>query len=366
VAPYLDLVGLNATTTTLTANDDFYVRVGIANAQGQFLNELQDIRVGGTPIAVSIATSVPGVAQLVPSQTNGTTASVTIPVGQSNSPTTVATGGVALDPLTAGTTTVSISSNDATPTSTNGSQVVTVSAPAITLGTGTVGAGLQRAASISLGAAAPAGGVTVRLTSSQPQVLLLSPNATTAGTDFIDVTINAGFTSATFYAHGVDGQAGTPTISAKAAGYADGTIAQPVVRPALDVVGLGTTPVASAPNDDFYVRIGIANATGTVLNELQDRRAGQAALVVTVTNSAANVAQLATSTGTGQSITRTIVAGVSNTPTTVATGGVALDPLSAGSTQVTATIPGFTTTTTNGVVNVTVLAGVVQAMVRSR
>lgn len=366
--PFLDLQGVNAATTTLSVNDDIYARVGIANAQGSTLNELQDVRFGGDPIVVTFSTSSVGVAQLVPSQTNGATATATIPVGQSNSPTTVATGGVALDPLTAGTTTVTMTgavvrTGITIPvTSSNGSQVVTVSAPAITLSTGAVGAGLQRTGSISLGAPAPTGGLTVRLTSSQPAVMLLSPLATTAGTDFIDVTIAAGFTSASFLVHGVDGQVGTPTISAKATGFADGTIAQPVVTPALDVQGLNTSINASGANDDFYVRIGIANATNTVLNELQDRRAGQPALVVTFSNSAANVAQLATTTGTGQSLTRTLAAGQSNTPTTLATGGIALDPLSAGSTQVTATIPGFTTTNA-GTVNVTVLTALA-AMLR--
>lgn len=100
-----------------------------------------------------------------------------------------------------------------------------------------------------------------------------------------------------------------------------------------------------------------------MLNELQDRRAGQPALVVTVANSGPNAGQLATSAGTGQSITRTIAVGQSNTPTTVAAGGIAFDPLSPGSTQVTATIPGFTTTNA-GVVNVTALAAMMQAMVR--
>ena len=286
---------------------------------------------------------------------------VTVAVGQSNTPTSGA-GAVALDPLTAGTTTVTVASAQARTTTQNGVVNVTVSAPALTISTGTLGSGLQRQGFVQLGAAAPAGGVTVRLTSSQPSVVVLSTTAAAQGTGFIDVTIPAGVTQGSFFAQALDGQTGTPTIQATAPGYSDGTIAQQVVTPALEIISLNSSMLASAVNDPFYVRVGIANANNQFLTEVLDRRGGGTPLTVTATNSNATAGQLLVVGGaTGQSVAATIAAGQSNTPTS-GTGSFAFDPLAAGSTTVTATIPGFNTTITNGVVNVTVQAGLIQAL----
>jgi hypothetical protein len=75
----------------------------------------------------------------------------------------------------------------------------------------------------------------------------------------------------------------------------------------------------------------------------QNVRAG-GSLTVTVTNSNAVAAQLVTQAGGAQSRTVVIAAGVNTSPTTVAIGGIAFDPLQVGDTTVTASIPGFVTT----------------------
>ena len=62
-------------------------------------------------------------------------------------------------------------------------------------------------------------------------------------------------------------------------------------------------------------------------------------MTVTVSHTNTAVGQLVTSTGVGQSRTVTIAAGQSSSPTTVAAGGVAFDPIGGGSTTVTATAP---------------------------
>jgi hypothetical protein len=185
-------------------------------------------------------------------------------------------------------------------------------------------------------------------------VLLLSATAAAQGSGTIDLTIPQGQSSASFYVQGVDDQRGTPTIQATAPGYADGTTTAPVVAPAIDLSGLNTTLADGAPDDPFTVRIGIANANAQFLTELQDRRGGAQPLAVTVTSANPNVGQVRTSTASSGSVTVNIAAGVAQSPTTVAAGGVAFDPISAGSTTVTASIPGFTTTNPNGVVSVTV------------
>jgi hypothetical protein len=247
---------------------------------------------------------------------------------------------VAFDPLTAGTTTIAatIPGFVALPGAT---VVVTVSAPAINLNALAVGAGLQESASGSLGAAVPVGGLTIRITSSNPDVVLISPNATTPGTAFIDVTVNQGASFFTYYVQGVEDTSGTVTVTAMAPGYTDGTETVTVRQPALDIIFLPSTTTVGAANILFEVRIGVPNAGFTAYTAEQAIRAGGLAVTATVTTSAPGVAQLVTTALTGGTVTVVIAGGQSRSPGTVALGGVAFHPLALGTTNVGATIPGF-------------------------
>jgi hypothetical protein len=53
------------------------------------------------------------------------------------------------------------------------------------------------------------------------------------------------------------------------------------------------------------------------------------------------VGQLVTTAQTGGTVTVTIVPGQARSPSTVATGGVAFDPLTVGTTAVRGTVPGL-------------------------
>lgn len=360
LAPRVELISVNPALTTLSNNSGFGVRIGIG---GSSISEVQDVRAGGTPVQVTVTSSAPGVASIVPSSDFGASGTGTIGVGASS------ISSFALDPLTAGQTTLAVSGTQgALPIpafAVNGTATVTVSAPGITLGSGTMGAGLQVAASLSLGAPAPTGGRTVTLTSSQPGVVLLSPNATTAGAASTTVTISAGQTGATIYMHGVDGQTGTATITATAAGYTDGTSTGTVLTPRVEIVSLATSPLASAADDPFTVRVGLADANNLSLSTLQARRAGQPPLEVTVTSSNAAAGVLATSTTRAATATVQIAAGQTGTAGTVAGGGVAFDPVAPGTTSIRAEIPGFVRTVTTNDLTVTVQAGLIQAVTRA-
>ena len=336
----LDIIFLGTSTTTLSPDAPFSVRIGVLNAGGNGYTAEQTIRAGGTAVTATLTTSAPAVGQLVTSGGSGSNATVVIGVGQSRSPGSVATGGVALDPQTAGTTTVgaTIPGYTALP----GAQVtVTVSVPTITIGDVTVGAGLQESASGSLQAAAPAGGVQVHLISSNPSRVLVSPNAATPGSDSIAITVPQGQSSFSYYLQGVEGAVGTATVRATAALYTDGAATETVRGSALDIIFLGTTTTVGAANIQFSVRIGVLNEQQTAFNAEQAIRAGAAAVTATVASSAPTVAQLVTTAVTGGAVTVLLAPGQARSPGTVATGGVALDPLTVGSTIVTATIPGF-------------------------
>ena len=231
---------------------------------------------------------------------------------------------------------------------------VTVGAPGIALFSvpAAVGAGLQEGALTARLGATAHGGVTVRIASSDPAVALVSRTATGAGAAFVDIPVANGSTDATYFIQGVRDARGRVTVTASATGFTSQGSTLDIVAPALDIQALPSSVSATGATAVFYVRVGIANTFGTALSVTQEVAPG-AALVATLTNSVASVAQLVTTAGGAQTRTVLIVPGSSNSPTTLGAGGVAFDPLSAGDTTVTAAIPG-TTTTAAGVVHVTV------------
>ena len=159
--------------------------------------------IGG--LTFSLATDDPGTAT-VP-------ATVTVGAGQTSAVVTVS--GVAV-----GSTVLRANAPGIDEAAAN---ITVTPQPAITVGNISVGKDLQLARNLSLGAAAPAGGLQVTLTSSDPSQILLSNNRTATGSASITVQVNAGgFTSQAYYVQSLD-DTGTATITATAANYATGT-----------------------------------------------------------------------------------------------------------------------------------------------
>jgi hypothetical protein len=220
------------------------------------------------------------------------------------------------------------------------SVAVTVSAPVITLNPRTVGSGLQVANSGSLNATAH-GGVTLTLTSSDPQTLLLAPDAMTAGAASIDIVIANGVQSYSFWVQGVEGATGTATVTADAQGFIDGSNTVTVVQPAIALTALPASLNAGAANDDFYALVGIPSGNGV---SVQDVRAGGTGVTVTATTSNTGAAQLVTQTASGATVTAVIAIGLYYPPTAFGSGGFALDPIAAGQTVVGVSANGFAAT----------------------
>jgi hypothetical protein len=357
--PGIEIVSLATSTTTLSPSDAFAARVGVVSgsAPNTSVSPAQAIRAGGTSIVVTVTNSTPAVARLVTSAGPGTPRTVTIAPGSFDSPNTVAGGGIELDPLTGGTTTVQASAPGFVQTGTATVQVG-VSAPPITLFSlpTTVGAGLQYGSFSGQLGGSEHGGVTVRLTSSNPAMMRLSATATEEGSTFIDIRMNPGDVSFSYWIHGIEGGGlGDATITATAPGFVTATGSVHIVQPALDITSLATSIGATAASDQFLVRIGVPATDGGSVSIAQGARRGTS-LTVTVTSSNAAAGQLVTLTGGDASRTIVIAAGSSQTASTVAAGGIEFDPLSGGSTRVTATIPGFVTTDA-GNVDVVVTGG---------
>jgi uncharacterized repeat protein (TIGR01451 family) len=333
VQPGIMVAGLATTITTLSPDNAFYAQVGRPSGNSVLV---QEIRAGGSPVTVTFRTDNTQTGVLTDSTASGASVTATIPVGLYYTPTTVATGGVAYVPLNAGSANVSASASGfvAQPLA---SQAVTVTAPTITVGTRTVASGLQQSNNGALNATAH-GGVTLTLTSSDPQVLLLSPNDTTAGTASINVPVPDGQSGYSFYVQGVEGATGTPTITATAQGFIDGSNTINVVQAAIAIAGLGTTTTTLTPDDEFFARVGYPN--GSVVTA-QQVRAGGSPITATFTTDDTGVGLLTSGQTTGRSVTAVIPVGALNSPTTVATGGVAHDPQGPGTATITATAPGI-------------------------
>jgi hypothetical protein len=110
-------------------------------------------------------------------------------------------------------------------------------------------------------------------------------------------------------------------------------------------------------NDAFYVEVGIPNTGSTSLGLVQAVRSravgGGVAATLTSTNPA--VGQLVTNSLSGPTVTIAIAPGQYHSPSVpAASGGVELDPLSAGTTFVQATAPGFIQTNPGANFQVTV------------
>ena len=175
----------------------------------------------------------------------------------------------------------------------------------------------------------------MHLESSNPAVMQLSLNATTAGTASLDIPLANGDVSFSYYIHGMD-VTGDATITVTASGFTNRTGTVHVVPPALRLTGVPASMTSLDPTDTFVLQVGVpAGASpNTFVSPAQAVRIGGSSVVVTVTNTNGAVAQLVTQGGSAQSRMVTIAPGQSSSPATLATGGIAFDPIGGGSTTV--------------------------------
>jgi hypothetical protein len=343
--PAARLNGVPTALTVFTTPDPFSVSIGPAAATGANLTEVQNIRPGGNAVSVTVTTSQPSIAAFVSGTTTANAQTVTINPGQSTS------ANIVLKPLTEGTTTISAVPPAGYATVTAGAINVNVSTPGITFNgfPTTVGAGLQSTGTrwTRLGASNH-GGITVRIASSNPLLALVSPNATTGGTEFIDVFLDDGERDVIFVVHGMEGVSGNVVITASAPGYSDANTTASIQPAAIRLSGLATTAVAGGAVDAFTVQIGLANATGTDLAGTQSVRPGGPGMFITITSSNPAAGSVFTSSEEGASVTVQIPAGQFQ-------GTASFRPLAPGVSQVRAVAAdGSVIETTAATVNVTV------------
>jgi hypothetical protein len=206
--------------------------------------------------------------------------------------------GLQFDPAAAGTTTVSViaPTGFSTPSS-QASYTATVGAAAIDLfgGGTTLGKDLEKSVSGQLQAPAPANGVNLTLTSGDPGKLLLSPDATTAGTSSITLNVPAGSQAFAFYAHGL-ASSSSVQIGASAPGFGNGSTSFTLVPSGFfsDVPGGDFATNQLAVNTPLRVCVAELDPQGTQRVAYGQLRGGLS-VDVAVTSSNTNVGSIVNS-----------------------------------------------------------------------
>jgi len=322
-----------SSTTPLSGNSAFTAAVGAVYGSGADFYPENVSPLGGA-VTVTAASSATGVGELYNGSADVASTTAQIPVGSYSASFTFA-------PIASGTTTVSVTASGFGTGSFNGgsyasSKSVTVSLAAISLPSNVqVGSGLQVQMTGSLQASND-GGITVKIASSDATKLLISPDGVTAGQPFIDVFVNNGTSSFSFYVLGVAGATGSPTVTASTTDtqFTSGSAAVAVVEPELLYSSLPTSEAATSADAAFEV--------GTYVPGYgYEAVAAGTSLVVTISTSNAAVADLTTSSQTQTTpVTVTLSAGQESSPSSVSLGGVALHAVGTGTAIINATAAG--------------------------
>jgi len=256
VQPVFQIESLTTPTTTLAADDDFYVQAGVLNSAGTSIQQWQDVS-GEGPLPVTFTSSNAAVGQMATTNAGvsitGASLTINMPVNQYYTSTAKASGGMAFDALSGGTTTVSATATGFNNAWSGASQAVTVNQPVMAIPDATgignrIGASLQYQYSVDLGATGTNhGGVTVHLVRSDNSKLRLSTAATTAGTASIDLPIADGQRYGYFYVQGVRGTTGSTIITATQSLFTTATTTITVVQPVFQINGLTTHRLRRLP-----------------------------------------------------------------------------------------------------------------------
>jgi hypothetical protein len=253
------------------------------NTSGAWV-ETQEIA-GGSSATVTISSNNTGVGTLSPAQ-------VTIPGGDIGAVTSFLPGG-------AGETTLSVSvpgtpAGFATPAASYRQVTATVTTSRIVLAPEiiSIGGNLQVEGGLVLNQPAPAGGLEVTLTSSNPTQLVLSATPAAAGAGTLKVTVPAGSTGISYYVQAL-GSSGTLTYTASAAGYANGTASATLTPSGVVISDSTLLPFLIIPNGTttgtILVNMAQLNPANNKVQTLQSLRGGLS-LNVTLTSANTSIA----------------------------------------------------------------------------
>jgi len=368
VQPAVELQGLPTTTTTLTGVNNLYAQIGVPNGQFTALSRVQNLR-GGAPAPLPVIfASLPGSAGILAdtfTQVSGAD-TVTAVIDTTGSlyytPTSGPNSrGVEFRPQAAGNDTVSVFAAGYATVATS-ARGIAITQPTTSIGVNypTIGSGLQEPGSAFL-SASQHGGAAVTITSRNPAVILVDTLSTGPGRTSFVKTLANGQSGLTIYYQALEGVVDSAWVVVSEPRFAPDSVLVRTATPGIEVQGL---PASLTPFDldaNFYAQIGVLNAGNSSLARVQNRRGGAAGvLTATFTSSTPAIGTVLDSStaggGGGATGTAQIVAGIYYTPTSgPVNGGMAFRPLLVGTTNVSVSMPGFTTATVAGTRTVNVL-----------
>jgi hypothetical protein len=328
-------VGIGAANFTASQpNTDINVFAARLDSSGNFVTT--QALAGGMSASVNVTSSNTAVGTI-------STSPVTIPGGSNGATTQFVRGSAGSSDLT-----VNTPPGFNTPAATYTKVTATVLGQGFSLSCdqATIGQNLEMACTVTVGQAAPAGGLPVTLTSNNPSLLLLSPTATAVGSASLMVTIPAGMTSGSYYAQAL-GSSGSPTHTASASGFSPGTATIPLAPSGVILTGPNGfhAPFFSRSLSAGPVPITVSLA---VLNTNASSCAPQTAPCFSGTTQALRGGQPSLQVSLNSSVTSV---GTIGTPVTITSGSdhavTQFTPVSQGSTLVSLVTPvtGFTTST---------------------
>jgi len=109
VQPAIQITAVPTSIAATAASVLFNAQVGLPNSSGTGIASFMQVRAGSSIVA-TVTNSAAAVAQLVTSAGGAQSRSVVIAGGSSSSPSSLAAGGIQFDPLSAGQTTVNVTS----------------------------------------------------------------------------------------------------------------------------------------------------------------------------------------------------------------------------------------------------------------
>ncbi len=321
----IELISWPSTILSTAGNYLLQARVGYLNAAGTTVEGEYPLRFGATPIPVTITNSASAVARLITSGGATQSASTSVSAGSSRIPTSLASGAVEFDPLSGGSTTLSVSAPGVL-SAPSATQTVTVDLPPINVSAIPIGAGHEVANTTAALSVAPSPTTTVTITVSDSTLIRVNGAGShqfgTAGTG-LGHQISA-----------LEGVTGTATVTISAVGYQSASYTV-TVRPM--AIQLGAVPATTSVGGGSVIQafIGTPIAAGTAMEYTAATRQGAPPLVITFATSDATRLVFDAPGGQNASPTVTLAAASSAaTPTTISLRG-----LSAGAATISVSAP---------------------------
>ena len=353
VQPKLRLRDLVRRIGPQAPREPFFVDIGVPNGSAHGLRYVQGLAKGSLPLSVQVCSDAPGTGTIVNrfGQDVGNDGCETNPVTAPFARTVP--GDFQFDPVSGNATDANVTAS--APGFISDSRAVSVRALAVSIhGPDELGIGLQDTYTVVL-SEAPASDLNVTISVNDTAYCGVAPSDQSYASNTLTRTIKSGHTRADFVLQGVAATpAGTPcsvTADATASGYGTDTAEIAIVPPALQIRELASAVGQYAPNDPFFVELGLAGAHGRGLRRVQEWRKGLVGespaptpLPVTCTSDSPGTGTIVNAQGVDQgadgSETDSVPPGFSRT----VPGNLAFDALLGSTTPVlvTCSAPGFT------------------------